>query len=63
MKLKMRFLAGGTIIFVLGLVLGVVRRFGPGYELLMAVGILLLVIGLFWKDKPSGTATSQAGAA
>ncbi len=52
MKLKMRFLAGGTIIFVLGLVLGVVRRFGPGYELLMAVGILLLVIGLFWKDKP-----------
>ena len=52
MKLKLRFLAGGTIIFLLGLALGTVRGFGPGYELLMVVGIVLLVLGLFWKDRP-----------
>ena len=51
MKLKLRFLAGGNINFFLGLVLGTVRGFGPGYELLMGVGIVVLVAGLFWKDK------------
>ena len=30
MKLKLRFLAGGTIVFLLGLALGTVRGFGPG---------------------------------
>lgn len=60
MKLKMRFLAGGTIVFLLGLVLGVVRGFGPGYELLMAVGVVLLVGGLFWKDRPAVSQTSPA---
>ena len=60
MKLKMRFLAGGTIVFLLGLVLGVVRGFGPGYELLMAVGVVLLVGGLFWKDRPAVSQTNPA---
>ena len=52
MKLKLRFLAGGTIIFLLGIVLIAVRGVGIGYEILMVVGIVLLVAGLFWKDKP-----------
>ena len=56
----MRFLAGGSIVFLLGLVLGVVRGFGPGYELLMAVGVVLLVGGLFWKDRPAVSQTSPA---
>ncbi|HUH82312.1 MAG TPA: hypothetical protein VLX33_00365 [Nitrososphaerales archaeon] len=54
MKLKLRFLLGGAMIFVLGLVLTAVRGLGPGYELLMGVGVVLLVAGLVWKDKPSG---------
>ena len=53
MKLKLRFLAGGTIIFLLGFTLSAVRGLGIGYEILMVVGIALLVAGLFWKDKPS----------
>lgn len=51
MRLKLRFLTGGIMIFILGFALGTVRGFGPGYELLMGVGIVLLVLGLFWKDK------------
>ena len=46
MKLKLRFLLGGAMIFVLGLVLTAVRGLGPGYELLMGVGVVLLVAGL-----------------
>lgn len=52
MKLKLRFLAGGTVIFLLGFTLSAVRRFGLAYGGLMVVGIALLVLGLFWKDKP-----------
>ena len=63
MKLKLRFLIGGTMLFLLGLGLGAVRGYGIGYEALMGVGIVLLVSGLFWKDKPSGTAAGQTGAA
>jgi len=58
MKLKLRFLLGGAMIFVLGLVLTAVRGLGPGYELLMGVGVVLLVAGLVWKDKPSGQAAA-----
>jgi len=61
LRLKLRFLAGGTIIFILGLVLGTVRGFGPGYELLMGVGIVLLVLGLFWKDMSPVKTGNQAG--
>jgi hypothetical protein len=63
LRLKLRFLAGGTIIFLLGLSLGAVRGYGIGYEVLMGVGILLLVLGLFWKDKPSGMTAGQTGSA
>ena len=59
MKLKMRFLAGGTIVFLLGAGLGPARGFGPGYEALMGVGVVLQVLGLFWKDRPQGQATVQ----
>ena len=59
MRLKLRFLAGGSIVFLLGLALGTARGFGPGYELLMGVGALFLVVGLFWKDKPPRQAESQ----
>ena len=60
MKLKLRFLAGGTIFFLLGLILGQVKGgYGLGYEALMGVGLVLLVAGLFWKDKPR--AQSQDG--
>ena len=59
MKLKSRFLAGGTIILLLGLGLGTARGLGPGYELLMGVGIVLLAFGLFWKDKPQGQVKDQ----
>lgn len=52
MKLKLRFLAGGSILFMLGLVLSAVRGLGIGYATLMLVGIALLVVGLFWKEKP-----------
>lgn len=61
MKLKLRFLAMGTILFLLGLGLGAVRGFGIGYYLLMGVGIVLLVLGLFWKDKPPGQTAGQTG--
>jgi len=61
LKLKLRFLLGGTMFFLLGLILGTVRGFGPGYELLMGLGIVLLVLGLFWKDKPSAKSGGNAG--
>jgi hypothetical protein len=63
MKLKLRFLAGGTIIFLLGLALGALRGYGPGYELLMGGGIVFLLLGLFWKDKPQGNTGSHPGPA
>ena len=59
MRSKLRFLLGGTIIFVLGLVLTAIRGLGPGYELLTGVGLVLLVAGLFWKDKPAGQAPAE----
>ena len=62
-KLKLRFLFGGTMVFLLGLILGTETRFGPGYELLMVVGVVFLVAGLFWKDKPPGQTADQTGAA
>ena len=52
MRLKLRFLAGGTIVFLLGLALSAIRGFGTGYAVLIGIGIVLLVLGLFWKDKP-----------
>ena len=52
MKLKVRFLAGGAIVFLLGLILTEVRGFQLQEVILMAVGIVILVAGLFWKDKP-----------
>jgi len=60
LKMKLRFLAGGTIIFVLGLILSAVRRLGIGYLILMVVGIALLVAGLFWKDKPPRQSDAQS---
>jgi len=60
MKLKIRFLAGGTIIFLLGIVLSAVRGIGIGYAILMVVGIVLLVAGLFWKDKPPRQPDAQS---
>lgn len=62
LKLKLRFLVGGTIVFLLGLVLSTVRRFGIGYAILMVVGIVLLVVGLFWKDKPQRQPDAQPNA-
>ena len=59
-KLKLRFLAGGTIIFLLGITLGAARGFGIGYAILMVVGIVLLVTGLFWKDKPPHQPDAQS---
>ena len=55
----MRFLAGGTIVFLLWAGLGTARGFGHGYEALMGVGVVLLVLGLFWKDRPQGQVTDQ----
>jgi hypothetical membrane protein len=52
LKLKLRFLAGGTIIFILGFILSAIRGLGIGYAILMTVGIVLLVVGLFWREKP-----------
>ena len=58
MKLKLRFLAGGTIVFLLGLALGAAEGFRLQFGILMVVGMVVLVTGLYWKDKPSGTAGS-----
>ena len=52
-KLKLRFMAGGTIIFLLGLVLVEVRGFQIQEAILLVVGVVLLVAGLFLKDKPT----------
>ena len=62
MKLKLRFLAGGSVIFLLGLVLSAVRGLGIGYAILMAVGMVLLVVGLFWKDRPPRQPDAQSAA-
>jgi hypothetical protein len=61
MKLKLRFLLGGSIIFILGLALGAVRGYGTNFEALMGIGVALLVLGLFWKDKPSVKTGDQPG--
>jgi hypothetical protein len=63
LRLKPRALAGGTIIFLLGLSLGAIRGYGIGYEVLMGAGMVLLVLGLFLKDKPSGKTAGQTGGA
>ena len=52
----------GEVFGFLGLILGTVRGFRPNYELLMGVGIVILVLGLFRKDKPLVKAGEQAGA-
>ena len=60
MKLKLRFMVGGTIIFLLGLVLIEVRGFQIQEAILLVVGVVLLVTGLFWKDKPSSQSDAQS---
>ena len=50
--MKLRFVLGGTIIFVLGLILSDVRGFQIQEAILLVIGILLLVTGLFWQGKP-----------
>ena len=59
MKLKLRFMVGGTIIFLLGLVLIEVRGFQIQEAILLVVGVVLLVTGLFWKDKPASQPDAQ----
>ena len=61
MKMKLRFLAMGAILFLLGAGLGEARGFGTGYYLLMGIGVVLLVLGLFWQDRPSAQAAGPTG--
>ena len=51
------------MLFVLGLILGAVRGFGPGYGLLMSLRIVLFVVVLFWEDKASAWTGDRAGTA
>ncbi|MDE1858147.1 MAG: hypothetical protein KGI26_03660 [Thaumarchaeota archaeon] len=51
-RMKDRFLAMGAILSLLGLGLTAIRGAGVGYEGILGVGIVLLVLGVFWK-KPA----------
>lgn len=51
-RMKQRFLAMGAILSFLGLGLMVIRGAGIGYEGILGVGVVLLVLGVFWK-KPT----------
>ena len=47
--MKLRFLLMGCIISALGVILLAARGFSEDYVGLLAVGIVLLVVGLLWK--------------
>lgn len=47
--LRLRIVAGGCILCVLGVVLFVVRGYSPGFLVLPIVGVVLIVVGLLWK--------------
>ena len=51
-RMKQRFLAMGGILSLLGLGLMAIRGVGVGYEGILGVGLILLVVGVFWK-KPA----------
>lgn len=56
-RIKQRFLAGGGIISILGLALMAIRGAKLPYEGLLGFGLVLLVLGVFWK-KPTPSSTS-----
>ena len=51
-RIKLRLQIGGAILSILSLVLMAFRGPGLGYEGLLVLGIVLLVLGMFWK-KPT----------
>lgn len=52
-RMKERLLAMGAILSLLGLGLMAARGAGIGYEGILGVGVILLVLGAFWKgSKP-----------
>ena len=51
-RMKLRFQIGGAILSILSIALMAFRGAGPGYEGLLVLGIVLLVLGVFWK-RPS----------
>lgn len=51
-RTKERFLAMGAILSLLGLGLTAIRGVGIGYGVILGVGLVLLVLGVFWK-KPA----------
>lgn len=54
---KERLLAMGAILSLLGLALMAIRGVGVGYGGILGVGIVLLVLGVFWKNpKPQSSA-------
>ena len=56
-RVKQRFLAMGAILSLLGIALMAIRGVGIGYEGILGVGIILLVVGVFMKSpKPASSA-------
>ena len=51
-RTKERFLTMGAILSLLGLGLMAIRGVGIGYEGILGVGLVLLVLGVFWR-KPA----------
>jgi hypothetical protein len=47
--MKLRFLAMGSILSILSLLIMGTRGIQTSYEGLFGVGVILLVLGLFWK--------------
>ena len=52
-RIKQRFLMMGGILSVLGLALTAIRGAGIGYVVILGVGIVLLIVGVFMKSTPS----------
>ncbi len=50
-SLKLRLTLGGAIVSIIGLILMGVRGFSYAYLVLLIIGIVVLLIGLFMKDK------------
>jgi hypothetical protein len=49
--MKLRLLAMGTILSALSILLMIARGFSDAFVGLLAVGVVLLVVGIVWKSK------------
>ncbi len=60
LELRVRLILAGCIVSILGAAFALLRGYAPAYLGLLALGIVVLVVGLLWpKPKPKGADTPR----